>query len=151
MLNKFKQDLQDFTTRNTDENSGKLDDEVDETCENITAVILIIITMITVVFLFWLQNSEYHLSVHHQNLYQEDNWNIKLQINGCTYCRNQELKSPTLWLYYYYKKFPIIVFKMSDHLALDLDEHVICCVKNALTPSFRCTVAQILLALIMHC
>ena len=64
---------------------------------------------------------------------------------------NQELKSQTLWLYYYYKKIPIIVFKMSDHLALDLDEHVICCVKNALTPSFRFKVEQILLVLIMHC
>ena len=72
MLSISKKASQDYTTRNTDENS-ELDDEVDETCENITAIILIIITVIAVVFLFWLQNSEYHISVHHQNLYQEDN------------------------------------------------------------------------------
>ena len=73
MLSIPKKDLQDFTRRNTDENSEKLDDEVDETCENITAVILIIITVIAIVFLFWLQNSEYHISVHHENLYEVDN------------------------------------------------------------------------------
>ena len=65
--------LQDFTRRSTDENSEKLDDEVDETCENITAVILIIITVVTVAFLFWLQNSKYHISVNHENLYEVDN------------------------------------------------------------------------------
>ena len=58
----------------------------------------------------------------------------KLQLFGCIIITKRN-----------YKKIPIIVFKMSDHLALDLDEHVICCVKNALTPSFRCKVAQILL------
>jgi hypothetical protein len=66
--------LVDNATRNNNENpelDNMSDTEADETCENITAVILIIITIVAVIFLFWLQNSKYHLSVNHGNIYKK--------------------------------------------------------------------------------
>ena len=40
----------------------------DETCKNAVAVILIIITIISVIILFWIQNSKYHITGHQHNL-----------------------------------------------------------------------------------
>ena len=39
----------------------------DETCKNAVAVILIIITIISVIILFWIQNSKYHITGHQHN------------------------------------------------------------------------------------
>ena len=70
MLTACQKDLEENARMNNNKRSdydNQSSSEAGETCQNMTAVVLILITIIAIIFLFWLQNTKYHISVSHGN------------------------------------------------------------------------------------